>query len=97
MKSFVVSTLIAGCLLAPAAMAGHPAGNAASAHRGQIGPFAISNGDSGYQRPISRKAQALLRLRNEALRMQRADGGTLSKTSYDYLQGKLDTINTGHY
>jgi hypothetical protein len=40
-----------------------------------------------------RKLRALSTLRDEGLKLQKADGGKLTSEHYAYLQGKLDAIN----
>jgi hypothetical protein len=91
-KSLLVSLSIACSLIAPAVLAGPMSTHAVSAS-GQPGPFGYSSPYYGYHRIPSRKALAIERLRDEALRLKAADGGVLSPANYDYLQTKLDAIN----
>jgi hypothetical protein len=43
------------------------------------------------------KTRALLQLRQEGLKLQEGDGGTLTSEHRAYLQQKLDSIQTGDY
>lgn len=47
--------------------------------------------------PLSPKARALLHLRDEGLKLQQDDGGTLTPEHRVYLQQKLDVIQAGDY
>jgi hypothetical protein len=44
-----------------------------------------------------RERDALLSLRQEGLRLQAEDGGTLTDAHRAYLQARLDTIRSGKY
>jgi hypothetical protein len=44
-----------------------------------------------------RKHDAILAIRDEGLKLQVADGGTLTDTHRAYLQAKLDAVRAGNY
>ena len=60
-------------------------------------------GSSGVTAPVAAPAQplrrheAILAVRDEALTLQNADGGTLSASHRAYLQAKLDAVRDGIY
>ncbi|HSC19936.1 MAG TPA: hypothetical protein VLC74_13600 [Rhizomicrobium sp.] len=67
-----------------------------------LAPSATS-GPSGLTRPVTtpshqlRRHEAILAVREEGLKLQATDGGTLSDAHRAYLQAKLDAVRAGNY
>ena len=96
MKSLLVLIPTAGLLLSSAASAG-PSAAAGLAARSFAMTAPASSGyvsQSGamFGRIPSYKEHQLIALRDEGLKLQKADGGKLTPEHYAYLQSKLDAI-----
>jgi hypothetical protein len=84
---------IAGLLAAPFLISS-PALAATGAARGA--PSGIAIPASAPAQPL-RRHDAILAIRDEALTLQAADGGTLTDAHRAYLQAKLDAVREGIY
>jgi hypothetical protein len=66
-------------------------------------PSAVSGGTSGITVPVTapfhqlRRHDAILAVREEGLKLQAGDGGTLTDAHRTYLQAKLDAVRAGNY
>ena len=66
-------------------------------------PPSATAGASGVTVPITRHASqlrrhdAILAVREEALKLQAADGGKLTDAHRAYLQARLDAVRAGNY
>ncbi len=64
---------------------------------------AAANGSAGLTMPstapshASRRHEAILAVREEAMALQAADGGSLTDSHRAYLQAKLDAVRAGIY
>jgi hypothetical protein len=64
---------------------------------------AAATGASGITAPVTapshslRRHEAILAVREEGLKLQAADGGTLTDAHRAYLQAKLDAVRAGNY
>jgi hypothetical protein len=89
MKTRTISGLLAAPFLIAAPALALPAGSA--------------GGATGLTSPVTmpshqlRKHDAILAIRDEGLKLQVADGGTLTDTHRAYLQAKLDAVRAGNY
>ena len=66
-------------------------------------PSAAGGGAFGITMPVTapshqlRRHDAILAIREEGLKLQAADGGTLSDVHRAYLQAKLDAVRAGNW
>ena len=89
MKSMTIAALLAAPFLLP---------SAASAMRS-----AAAGAPAGITAPVTtpshnlRRHDAIMALRDEGLKLQATDGGTLTDAHRAYLQAKFDAIRAGNY
>ena len=69
--------------------------SALPAGSGSISPFATAQGPGHFQQ--YRKKQAIKALRAEGLKIQTADGGSLTEAHRAELQARLNAILAGNY
>lgn len=88
MRSMTIAALLAAPFLLPAPASALRAGGA---------------GAAGITAPVTspshnlRRHDAIMGLRDEGLKLQAADGGTLTDAHRAYLQAKFDAIRAGNY
>ena len=106
MKSLPILVAVAGLLIASVAEAHREGGGGGigacacgggaptgAARYNDGSPFNLQHGWQGGP-VMSKKMRALLTLRDEGLKLQKADGGKLTPEHYAYLQTKLDAIQS---
>ena len=86
MKTRTISGLLAAPFLVSAPALALPAAAAISATTPVVAPS-----------HSLRRHEAILDVREEALKLQAADGGTLTDSHRAYLQAKLDAVRAGIY
>ena len=91
--------LIALLLLYPSVALADPAPNGSTLAIVPDPTLSSTNPVHGYRSfaKSMRMRHALEALRDEGLKMQAADGGTLTKPHHDYLQSKYEGILAGNY
>jgi hypothetical protein len=92
MKPFALCTLI----FAAVATAGAGQQAPSQGVNRNSSPFAVAGREVYQPVVISPKARQLRQLRILALKLQKADGGTLTAEHYAMLQTKLDAINAAY-
>jgi hypothetical protein len=85
--------MLAGSLLAGAAFAEPPRPLQQDAVATSLGNLDRAASDQHDRTGLTRVGQQKLALRDEAARLQAADGGALTPRHRTYLQNKLDRIN----
>jgi hypothetical protein len=83
---------IAGLLAAPFLISSPALATTAA----RAAPSGIAIPASAPSQPL-RRHDAILAIRDEALALQAADGGTLTDAHRAYLQAKLDAVREGEY
>lgn len=87
MKSMTIAALLAAPFLLP---------SAASAMRSAAAPAGITAPVTTPSHNL-RRHDAIMALRDEGLKLQATDGGTLTDAHRAYLQAKFDAIRAGNY
>jgi len=88
MKTRTISGLLAAPFLLSAPAFAHPAGVGGSG--------SVSAPVAAPSHPL-RRHEAIIAVRDEAMALQKADGGTLTASHRAYLQAKLDAVRAGIY